>query len=144
MLTGGLFEGLAAIAIAVAGGLVIIGQLKNNAERNAADIEAIKTMMHEFQEDMKAMIVKNLTDVKQLIELNKENQRDALNREITHIKDMIAMTSSETREDIKRLEIRQDQANRVKERLALAEASLRSLHKRLDIEPPINLHDNND
>lgn len=144
MLSGGLFEGLAAIAIAAAGGLIIIGQLKSNAERNAADIDAIKTMMHEFQEDMRELISKNLADVKQLIELNKENQRDALNREITHIKDMIAMTSSETREDIKRLEIRQDQANRVKERLALAEASLRSLHKRLDIEPPISLHDNND
>jgi predicted nucleic acid-binding Zn-ribbon protein len=144
MLSGGLFEGLAAIAIAAAGGLIIIGQLKSNAERNAADIEAIKTMMHEFQEDMRELISKNLADVKQLIELNKENQRDALNREITHIKDMIAMTSSETREDIQRLESAQRESNKIKERLALAESSLRSLHRRLDIEPPINLHGDND
>ncbi len=140
----GVVEGAAALVVALIGGIFIFGQVKSSAERNAADIEIIKTMMHDFQEDMKAMIIKNMNDVKQLIELNKENQRDALNREISHIKDMIAMTSSETREDIKRLEMRQDQANRVKERLALAEASLRSLHKRLDIEPPIALHDDND
>ena len=144
MLSGGLFEGLAAIAIAAAGGLVIIGQLKSNAERNAADINAIKTMMHEFQEDMKAMIVKNLADVKQLIDANKENQRESLEREISHIKDLLNMSSSETRADIQRLEAAQKESNKIKERLALAENSLRSLHHRLDIDPPINLHGNND
>ena len=46
-------------------------------------------MMHEFQEDMKALISKNLNDVKQLIELNKENQRESLEREILHIKDLL-------------------------------------------------------
>ena len=142
MLSGGLFEGFAAIAIAAAGGLIIIGQLKSNAERNAADIDAIKTMMHEFQEDMRELISKNLKDVKDLIDANKENQRDALNREITHIKDMIAMTSSETREDIKRLEIRQDQANHLREKYAILAQSVKSLHRRLDIEPPALLDDN--
>ena len=143
MLSGGLFEGLAAIAIAVAGGLIIIGQLKSNAERNAADIEAIKTMMHDFQEDMKVLIQKNLQDVKDMMAANKENQRDALNREISHIKDMIAMTSSETREDIKRLEARQDQANHLREKYAILAQSVKSLHKRLDIEPPALLEDDN-
>lgn len=141
MLSGGLFEGLAAIAIAAAGGLIIIGQLKSNAERNAADIEAIKTMMHEFQEDMRQLISKNLADVKQLIDANKENQRESLNREISHIKDLIAMTSSETREDIKRLEMRQDQANHLREKYAVLAQSVKSLHKRLDIEPPALLED---
>ena len=144
MIVSGVLEGGVALLIAIIGAAVLVGQIKENAKRNQEDIEAIKTMMHEYQEDMKHMITKNMSDVKQLIELNKENQRDTLNREISHIKDMIAMTSSETREDIKRLEMRQDQANRIKERLALAEASLRSLHKRLDIEPPINLQGNND
>ena len=144
MLSGGIIEGGAALAVALFGAIFIFGQLKSNAERNAADIGAIKTMMHEFQEDMRELISKNLADVKQLIELNKENQRDALNREITHIKDMIAMTSSETREDIQRLEAAQKESNKIKERLALAESSLCSLHRRLDIEPPINLHGDND
>lgn len=144
MLSGGIIEGGAALAVALFGAIFIFGQLKSNSERNAEDIGAIKTMMHEFQEDMRQLISKNLADVKQLIELNKENQRDTLNREITHIKDIIAMTSSETREDIQRLEAAQKESNKIKERLALAESSLRSLHRRLDIEPPINLHGDND
>ena len=143
MIVSGVLEGGVALLIAITGAAVLVGQIKENAKRNQEDIEVIKTMMHEYQEDMKHMITKNMSDVKQLIELNKENQRDTLNREISHIKDMIAMTSSETREDIQRLEAAQKESNKIKERLALAEASLRSLHKRLDIEPPINLYDNN-
>ena len=118
-------------------------EIKNNAERNAADIKTIKTMIHEYQEDMKGLIEKNLQDVKDMIDTNKENQRDALNREITHIKDMIAMTSSETREDIKRLEIRQDQANHLREKYAILAQSVKSLHHRLDIEPPALLEEEN-
>ena len=136
MLSGGVIEGMVALAVAIGGGLIIFGQMKGNAERNAADIDAIKVMMHKYQEDMKALIQKNLQDVKDMMAANKENQKDALEREISHIKDMIAMTSNETREDIKRLEARQAESNRVKERLAIAENSLRSLHHRLDIEPP--------
>jgi chromosome segregation ATPase len=141
---GGIFEGAVALFLGTIGGIYVIGQLKSNAERNAADIDAIKTMMHEYQEDMKDLISKNLKDVKDLIDANKENQRDALNREITHIKDMIAMTSSETREDIKRLEIRQDQANHLREKYAILAQSVKSLHRRLDIEPPALLDDEDD
>ena len=137
----GVIEGGAAIIIAIAGGLIIFGQLKSNAERNAKDIDAIKVMMHEFQEDMKDLISKNLKDVKDLIDANKENQRDALNREITHIKDMISMTANETREDIKRLELRQDQANHLREKYATMAASLKALHHRLDLEPPALLEE---
>ena len=67
----GIFEGAVALFIGIVGGIYIIGQLKSNAERNAADIEAIKTMMHEYQEDMKNLISKNLKDVKDLIDTNK-------------------------------------------------------------------------
>ena len=143
MITGGIVEGGAALAVALFGAIFIFGQLKSNAERNAADIDAIKTMMHEYQEDMKALIEKNLADVKTLIDANKENQRDALNREILHIKDMITMTSNETREDIKRLEARQDQANHLREKYAILAQSVKSLHHRLDIEPPALLEEDN-
>ena len=150
----GILEGGAAILIALLGCAMIFGQVKSNADRNAADIEAMKTMIHEYQEDMrnmihkyqedmKDMIMKNLSDVKTLIDANKENQRDALNREILHIKDMITMTSSETREDIKRLEARQDQANHLREKYAILAQSVKSLHHRLDIEPPALLEDDN-
>lgn len=137
----GVLEGGAAILIALFGCAVIFGQVRENAKRNEADIEAIKVMMHEYQEDMKDLIMKNLQDVKALIETNKENQRDALNREISHIKDMISITSNETREDIKRLEARQDQANHLREKYALMAASLKSLHHRLDLEPPALLEE---
>ena len=137
----GVIEGGAAVIIALCGCAAIFGQIKSNAERNAADIEAIKSMLHDYQEDMKNTITKNMADMKALLDATKENQRDALNREISHIKDMIAMTANETREDIKRLEARQDQANNLREKYALVAASLRSLHKRLDIEPPPLLED---
>ena len=141
MLTGGLFEGLAAIAIAVAGGLIIIGQLKNNAERNAADIEAIKTMMHEFQEDMRELISKNLKDVKDLIDTNKIIQNENLHREIAHLKDLINMSNAETRADIQRLELEQKESNNVKMKVAILSQSVKSLHHRLDVEPPALLED---
>ena len=144
MISGGVIEGGATLIVAILGGIFIFGQMKSNAERNAADIEVIKNMMYDFQKDMKDMITKNMSDMKELLDTNKENQRDALNREISHIKDMIAMTSNETREDIKRLEMRQDQANHLREKYAILAQSVKSLHKRLDIEPPISLHDDNE
>jgi len=144
MISGGIVEGGATLIVAIIGGIFIFGQMKSNAERNAADIEVIKNMMYEFQKDMKDMITKNMSDMKELLDTNKENQRDALNREISHIKDMIAITSNETREDIKRLEMRQDQANHLREKYAILAQSVKSLHKRLDIEPPISLHDDNE
>ena len=140
---GGMLEGIIALTVAVGGGLILFGQIKSSSERNATDIEAIKTMMHEYQEDIKNMIEKNMNDVKCLIDANKENQRDALNREISHIKDMIAMTANETREDIKRLEARQDQANHLREKYAILAQSVKSLHHRLDIEPPALLEGDN-
>lgn len=143
MISGGVIEGGATLIVAIIGGIFIFGQMKSNAERNAADIEVIKNMMHDFQKDMKDMITKNMSDMKELLDANKEHQKESLEREISHIKDLLNVSSAETREDIKRLESAQRESNKIKERLALAESSLRSLHKRLDIEPPINLQGNN-
>jgi hypothetical protein len=140
----GIIEGGAAVLIAFFGCAFIFGQIKNNAERNASDIEAIKNMMHNFQQDMKALIVKNMADMRDLLDANKEHQKESLEREISHIKDLLNVSSAETREDIKRLEAAQRESNRIKERIALAEASLKSLHKRMDIEPPMSLHEDND
>lgn len=141
MISGGIIEGGATLIVAIIGGIFIFGQMKSNAERNAADIEGIKTMMHEFQKDMKDMITKNMSDMRELLDANKEHQKESLEREIAHIKDMIAMTSNETREDIKRLEMRQDQANHLREKYAVLAQSVKSLHKRLDIEPPTLLNE---
>jgi hypothetical protein len=137
----GIFEGAVALFIGIVGGIYIIGQLKSNAERNAADIEAIKTMMHEYQEDMKSLISKNLKDVKDLIDTNKIIQNENLNREITHLKDLINMSNAETRADIQRLELEQKESNNVKMKVAILTQSVKSLHHRLDIEPPALLEE---
>lgn len=143
MLSGGIIEGLAAIAVAVGGGLIIFGQMKNNAERNAADIEAIKTMMHDFQEDMKDLLLKNMYDVKQLIDLNKQHQKESLEKEISHLKDLISLTNSETRADIQRLQSEQRESNNLRAKILLMQSSLKALHHRLDIDPPVIIEDDN-
>ena len=136
MISGGVIEGMVALAVAIGGGLIIFGQIKNNAERNATDIEAIKNMMHEFQEDMKDLISKNLADVKELIDTNKIMHSENLNREISHLKDLINMSNAETRADIQRLELEQKESNNVKMKVAILSQSVKSLHHRLDIDPP--------
>jgi hypothetical protein len=141
---GGIFEGAVALFLGTIGGIYVIGQLKSNAERNAADIEAIKTMMHEYQEDMKDLISKNLKDVKDLIDTNKIIQNENLNREIAHLKDLINMSNAETRADIQRLELEQKESNNVKMKVAILTQSVKSLHHRLDVEPPALLEDEDD
>lgn len=135
----GVIGALITLLLGAAGGIFLVGQMKANAEHNKKDIEAIKAMMKEYQESMKDLLLKSMTDMRTLLDTNKEHQKESLEREINHIKDLIAISSNETREDIKRLEARQAESNRVKERLAIAENSLRSLHHRLDIDAPVTL-----
>ena len=142
VINGGLAEGVVALIIAIAGGIFIAGQVKANAARNQEDIDDIKEMLRAFEEGMRNTLTNSIQDMKDLIDSNKVHQKESLEREITHIKDLISISSNETREDIKRLEIRQSESNRARERLALVEASLRSLHKRLDIEPPLRIDGN--
>lgn len=132
----GVIEGSIAIFLGVCGGIFIIGQIKENSKKNEEDINDIKVMMTKYQENMQNMLSQGMHDLKALIDSNKEHGRESLQREIAHIKDLLNASSTETREDIKRLEAAQLASNRVKERLAIAESSLRSLHHRLDIEVP--------
>ena len=140
----GLIEGGAALVIAAAGGMYIIGQMRENARKNEKDIGDIKEMIADYQKNMHDLLEKSMADVKELIDTQKDHSRETMNREIAHLKDLISLTNAETRADIQRLEQRQAESNRVKERIALAEASLRSLHKRLDIDPPIQLNRNDE
>lgn len=120
------------LLVAAAGGIYMVGQIKATAEANRQGLETLK-------KDLTALVEKNIESMHDLLEASKAHQRENLEREISHLKDLVDITSRETREDIKRLEARQSESNRVKERLALAESSIRSLHKRLDIEPPLEL-----
>jgi predicted nucleic acid-binding Zn-ribbon protein len=129
-------EGCVAILVAIATAVFIFGQLKSSAERSAKDIDDIKVMMHEYQEDMKDMLSRSMTDMKALIDANKVAQNDSLSREVQHLRDLINMNNTEIRADIRRIEERQESVNHLRERFAIVSASLKSLHRRLDIEPP--------
>lgn len=141
MLSGGLIEGTVALVVAIGGGLIVFGQIKTNAERNATDIGIIKSMMHDFQEDIKKTILKNMDDVKQLIELNKLHQKESVEKEISHLKDLISLTNNETRADIQRLQNEQRESNNLKAKILLMQSSLKALHHRLDIDPPVIIED---
>ena len=119
--------GLEIIGI-IAGGIFLVARIEATTKANR---EAINSLA--------SLIKQNMQDTKDLLALNKDQQREALAREINHIKDLINLNNNETREDLKRLEASQRESNRVKERLAIAENSLKSLHHRMDIDPPINL-----
>ena len=131
----GFFEGLCAITIASVGGIYIIGQIKENSRRNQEDIEAIKTMIHEYQEDMKEMLKNNIDDMKVLIDKEKNSSRESLKNEITHLRELVNINASETRADIQRLQMEQKESNNLKMKVAVLTSSVKALHKRLDLEP---------
>lgn len=126
---------------AIAGGVFIVGKIDATTKANQDALHAATSTNQQAIAQLANLFNKNMDDIKGLIQLHKEQQREVLNREISHIKDLISISNTETREDIKRLELAQQRSNRVKERLAIAESSLKSLHHRLDIEPPALIDD---
>jgi predicted nucleic acid-binding Zn-ribbon protein len=139
----GVIEGMVALVIAGGGMAVLIGQLKENARTNKAAIEEIKLMVIKGQEDTKEIIKENMQEMKDTLDDQKEDQASALAHEISHVKDTLSITINEIRDDIRRLETNQNETIRLREDLSLLKASVRSLHKRLDIEIPdsIRNHD---
>lgn len=142
MVLSGAIEGGVALLIAAIGAAIVVGQMKENAKRNERDISTIKEMMKEFQESMMELLSKNMSDMKDLLDTQKENQRESLEREVSHLKDLISISSAETREDIKRLQAEQKESNNLKMKVAVLSQSVKSLHHRLDLDPPILLGDN--
>lgn len=137
----GALEALVAVVLAICGAIFIFGQIKENAKRNEEDIDSIRKMIHGYQESMLALLKENMEEMKQLLDREKNNSREAWQNEIAHLRELVNINASETRADIQRLENSQKESNRIRERIAIAENSLKSLHKRLDIEPPITLRD---
>ena len=138
----GLIEGGIALLIALAGALVLFGQIRENAKRNEEDIQVIKSMMHEYQENMLSLLTKSIEDMKQLLDREKNNSREAWQNEITHLRELVSINANETRADIQRLQAEQEKSNNIKMKVALLASSVKSLHRRLDVEPPIILDDN--
>lgn len=139
MLDGGVVEGGIALFLGIVGAVFIFGQIRENAKRNEADINSIKEMMREFQDSMMDLLSKNMADMKILLDTQKEHQKEALEREIAHLKDLIAISSNETRADIQRLQAEQKESNNLKTKWAILAQSVKSLHHRLDLDPPVLL-----
>ena len=112
----------------IVGGAFLVARIESTTKSNREAIESLANLIRQ-----------NMQDTKDLLELNKEQQRESLSREISHLKDLISINNNEMRADIQRLDLSQRESNRIRERLAVTESSVKSLHKRLDIEPPINL-----
>ena len=142
----GVVEGGIALLIALAGALVLFGQIKENAKRNEEDIKTIKEMIYEYQESMLSLLTKSIEDMKQLLDREKNNSREAWQNEITHLRELVNINSNETRADIQRLQAEQEKSNNIKMKVALLTSSVKSLHRRLDVDPPIALedHDNDE
>ena len=136
-----IWEGLIALLIGLITAVFIFGQVKENARKNEQDINTIKEMMTTFQESMTDLLSKNMADMRDLLDTQKEHQKEALEREIAHLKDLIAISSNETRADIQRLQAEQKESNNLKTKIAVLMQSVKSLHHRLDIDPPVLLED---
>ena len=136
-----IWEGLIALLIGLITAVFIFGQVKENARKNEQDINTIKEMMSTFQESMTELLSKNMADMRDLLDTQKEHQKEALEREISHLKDLIAISSNETRADIQRLQAEQKESNNLKMKLAVLAQSVKSLHHRLDIDPPALIDD---
>ena len=133
-----LITGLEILGV-ISGGIYLVGKIDANTKANQEALNAATATNQKAIAQLADLLKQNMHDMKEMIQMQKEQQRENLNREISHIKDLISISNNEMREDIKRLENAQREANRVKERTALLESSLRSLHKRLDIEPPLSI-----
>ena len=140
----GLLEGLVALLIAIVTAAVVFGQLRENTKSNKDAIEEIKEMVEKSQEAMQELVEKNMQDVKDMIATQKENQDDALKREINHIKETLDFNIREIRDDIRRLESSQNENARLREEISLLKQSVRSLHKRLDLEIPESMRNHDD
>ena len=121
----------------IAGGIFIVGKIEANTKANQEALHTATQTNQQAIAQLANLFNKNMEDMKGLIQLHREQQSDALNREISHIKDLISISNTEMREDIKRLQEAQNRANHLQERIALINASVKSLHKRLDLDPPI-------
>lgn len=152
---GGVIEGGIALLVAIFGGIFIFGQLRENARKNERDIEAIRKALVDgqdamrellvgYQADMKATIEKYQEDMKDLLDEEKSNSRESLTREVAHIRETLSMTINEIREDIRRLEQNQNENAKLREEVILLRQSVKSLHKRMDIEVPDSIRSHED
>ena len=71
-----------------------------------------------------------------MLDAQKDDQNAAMSKEIAHVRENLTLTISEIRDDIRRLELSQNENAKLREELILLRSSVKSLHKRLDVEIP--------
>ena len=136
MIISGMLEGGIALFIAIVAAAVVVGQMKESARTNKEAIEEIKKLFEKSQEENKELLRQNMQDVKAMLDEQKDDQNEALSREILHVKDTLNLTINEIRDDIRRLEMNQNENAKLREEVILLRSSVKSLHKRLDVEIP--------
>lgn len=136
MVISGMLEGGIALFIAIVAAAVVVGQMKESARTNKEAIEEIKKLFEKSQEENKELLRQNMQDVKAMLDEQKDDQNEALSREILHVKDTLNLTINEIRDDIRRLEMNQNENAKLREEVILLRSSVKSLHKRLDVEIP--------
>ena len=141
MVESGVLEGGVALLIGVITAVFIFGQIRENARKNESDISDIKKMISDYQKNTQELLEKSMDDMKELLNTNRINQKEALEREIAHVQNLITMTTQEVHDDIRRIEARLEEINKIREKTALLTASVKSLHRRLDLETPPLLDD---
>ncbi len=134
-------EGGVALLVAIGTAIFIFGQMRENARKNESDISDIKKMISDYQKNTQELLEKSMDDMKELLNTNRLNQKEALEREISHVQNLITLTTQEMHDDIRRIEVRLDEINKIRERTALLTASVKSLHHRLDIDLPPHLEE---
>lgn len=137
----GVLEGGIALLVAIGTAIFIFGQMRENARKNESDISDIKQMISDYQKSTQTLLEKSMDDMKELLNANRVNQKEALEREISHVQNLITITTQEMHDDIRRIEVRLDEINKIREKTALLAASVKSLHHRLDIDLPAHLED---
>lgn len=141
MVESGVLEGGVALLIGLITAVFIFGQIRENARKNESDISDIKKMISDYQKNTQELLEKSMDDMRELLNTNRINQKEALEREITHVQNLITMTTQEVHDDIRRIEARLEEINKIREKTALLTASVKSLHRRLDLEAPPLLDD---
>ena len=103
-----------------------------NKEALEASTKANKEALDASSKSNKEALTESVGHLKELIQLNDKNSKDNMNQEIGHLKEFFESKITDVKEDIGRLEKKQEESNQIKERLVVQEQSGKSLHKRVD------------
>lgn len=80
----------------------------------------------------KEFFTATVSHLKESMQLSEKNGKENISQEISHLKEFFDCKLCDVKEDIGRLERKQEESNKVKERIVVLEQSSKSFHKRQD------------